>query len=75
METKPNPAAVTPRDVLRSLPSIPDRAWPLKTETAPETPHLLFWQWLEFAVESGVPEPHAMTLSTVGEHGYPDAAC
>ncbi len=64
---------LTPRSVLRSLPSVPEPAWPINAQSAPETPHLLFWQWLQFAVESGVPEPHAMTLSTGGERGYPDA--
>ena len=65
--------APTPRTLLRSLPSIPGPAWPLRAETAPDLPQDMFWQWLQFAVESGVPEPHAMTLSTVDAEGFPDA--
>lgn len=65
--------APTPRTLLRSLPSIPGPAWPLRADTAAELPQDMFWQWLQFAVESGVPEPHAMTLSTVDAEGFPDA--
>ncbi|MGV3491180.1 MAG: pyridoxine/pyridoxamine 5'-phosphate oxidase [Devosia sp.] len=61
------------RDRLRRLPSIPNRAWPLAADTAPKTPHELFRDWLEFAIDVGVPEPHAMTLSTVDADGAPDA--
>jgi pyridoxamine 5'-phosphate oxidase len=68
----PNPPR-TPRDLLRSLPSVPAPAWPLDAKAAPETPQALFWEWLQFAVESGVPEPHAMTLSTVAADGHADA--
>lgn len=32
----------------------------------------LFLGWLWEAVEAGVPDPHAMTLSTVAEDGGPD---
>ncbi|MFE6892523.1 pyridoxal 5'-phosphate synthase [Streptomyces sp. NPDC057694] len=39
----------------------------------PETPHELFADWLLGAVEAGVREPHAMTLSTAGEDGNPQA--
>ena len=73
MDTTVNSPPTTPRGILRQLPSIPDPAWPLSAEAAPGTPQALFWQWLQFAVESGVPEPHAMTLSTVGADGAPDA--
>jgi pyridoxamine 5'-phosphate oxidase len=65
--------APTRRALLRSLPSIPGPAWPLRAETAPELPQDMFWQWLQFAVENGVREPHAMTLSTVDTDGFPDA--
>ncbi|NUS73922.1 MAG: pyridoxal 5'-phosphate synthase [Corynebacteriales bacterium] len=40
---------------------------------APAEPAELFLDWLKLAVEAGVPEPHAMTLSTLGEDGRPDA--
>ncbi|MEU1055468.1 pyridoxal 5'-phosphate synthase [Streptomyces sp. NPDC005876] len=40
---------------------------------APADPVGLFLDWLRAAVDAGVPDPHAMTLSTVGEDGCPDA--
>ncbi|MEV7283315.1 pyridoxal 5'-phosphate synthase [Streptomyces sp. NPDC093252] len=41
--------------------------------SAPADPVALFLDWLRAAVAAGVPDPHAMTLSTVGEDGLPDA--
>ncbi|MEJ8632965.1 pyridoxal 5'-phosphate synthase [Streptomyces sp. NPDC006475] len=40
---------------------------------APGEPVELFLWWLAEAVEAGVPEPHAMTLSTVDALGEPNA--
>ncbi len=40
---------------------------------APDEPAELFLEWLRAAVAAGVPDPHAMTISTVGEDGGPDA--
>lgn len=40
---------------------------------APEKPIDLFIDWFESAVSAGALEPHAMTLSTVGRDGVPDA--
>ncbi|KAJ5935786.1 pyridoxamine 5'-phosphate oxidase [Penicillium verhagenii] len=45
----------------------------LNFDTFPETPHDAFKQWFHEATDAGVREPHAMTLSTVDENGYPDA--
>ncbi|KAJ5893107.1 pyridoxamine 5'-phosphate oxidase [Penicillium tannophilum] len=45
----------------------------LDFDTFPETPHDAFKLWFHEAVSAGVKEPHAMTLSTVDESGYPDA--
>ncbi|WP_306327502.1 pyridoxine/pyridoxamine 5'-phosphate oxidase [Streptomyces venezuelae] len=45
----------------------------LDPEQAPAEPSALFLAWLTEAVEAGVPDPHAMTLSTVDEAGDPDA--
>lgn len=42
-------------------------------DTFPATPHDAFKQWFHEAVEAGVKEPHAMTLSTVDQEGCPDA--
>jgi len=39
----------------------------------PDTPVELFTEWLPAAVEAGVREPHAMTLSTAGADGNPSA--
>ncbi|GGY54567.1 pyridoxine/pyridoxamine 5'-phosphate oxidase [Streptomyces omiyaensis] len=41
--------------------------------SAPAEPAALFLEWLTEAVDAGVPDPHAMTLSTVDEAGDPDA--
>ncbi|GAA2262294.1 pyridoxal 5'-phosphate synthase [Streptomyces amakusaensis] len=41
--------------------------------TAPADPVGLFLDWLREAVAAGVPDAHAMTLSTVAEDGGPDA--
>ncbi|MFI8961940.1 pyridoxal 5'-phosphate synthase [Streptomyces sp. NPDC053493] len=43
------------------------------TDRVPAEPTELFLDWLAGAVEAGVPDPHAMTLSTVDESGDPDA--
>ena len=63
----------TLRDRLRSTPSIvgkPPRFDPL---TAPDEPQELFVDWLDTALAAEVPEPHALTLSTVDREGRPDA--
>lgn len=39
----------------------------------PADPHELFADWLLGAVSAGLREPHAMTLSTIGEDGHPAA--
>jgi pyridoxamine 5'-phosphate oxidase len=41
--------------------------------SAPAHPAELFLQWLEEAIEAGVREPHAMTLSTVDADGRPSS--
>lgn len=43
------------------------------TAALPSEPTELFGQWLGEAVDHGVPEPHAMTLSTCDADGHPDA--
>ncbi|KAH7265615.1 uncharacterized protein BKA55DRAFT_503310 [Fusarium redolens] len=59
---------------LRALPVLEGASYP-KTEFAsfPETPHQAFDTWLDEAITANVPEPHAVTLSTVDEQGHPDA--
>jgi pyridoxamine 5'-phosphate oxidase len=43
------------------------------TESLPDDPAELFESWLREAVEEGVPERHAMTLSPSDPTGAPDA--
>ncbi|MFD4373838.1 pyridoxal 5'-phosphate synthase [Streptomyces sp. NPDC058486] len=65
-----------PSDVRGWLRGIEVFARPLPVfdaERAPAEPTALFLEWLTDAVEAGVPDPHAMTLSTVDEAGDPDA--
>jgi pyridoxamine 5'-phosphate oxidase len=64
---------VTVRDLLRGLPVF-DRPLPaFDTESVPSEPSALFLLWLHEALDAGVSEPHAMTLSTVDDEGRPDA--
>lgn len=39
----------------------------------PDDPADLFLNWIQDAVQRGVPEPHAATLATVDAGGVPDA--
>lgn len=55
------------------LPSIVGRAPDFSVASAPPAPRPLFVEWLHHAIDAGLPEPHAATLSTIGEDGLPDA--
>ena len=59
------------RDYLRSLTVFDGELPTLDSDAAPEQPETLFVQWLTAAVQAGVREPHAMTLSTLGVDGIP----
>lgn len=61
------------KELLRSLPSLPGPYVPFDTARAPAQPEPLFAQWLQAAIDAGIREPHAMTLSTVDGDGCPDA--
>ena len=61
------------RELLRSLPSLPGPYQPFDPAQAPGQPEPLFAQWLQAAIDAGIREPHAMTLSTVDAEGCPDA--
>ncbi|WP_235852801.1 pyridoxine/pyridoxamine 5'-phosphate oxidase [Mycobacterium interjectum] len=61
------------REFLRSLPVFAGPTLEFDTGALPDEPVELFQQWLREAVDEGVPEPHAMTLSTSDETGAPDA--
>jgi pyridoxamine 5'-phosphate oxidase len=39
----------------------------------PPTPQELFLEWFRSAENAGIPEPHAMTVSTVAADGIPDS--
>ena len=57
---------------IRALPAL-GGATPAPADTLPVSPTALFLDWIEQAVEAGVPEPHAAALSTVDADGNPDA--
>lgn len=46
---------------------------PFEPDDAPADPLDLFADWLADAVQAGVPDPNAMTLSTIDDAGVPDA--
>lgn len=64
---------VSVRDWLRSLEVFAGPPADFDPTGAPADPVQLFLDWLREAVAAGVPEAHAMTLSTVGADGGPDA--
>ncbi|TWF43999.1 pyridoxine/pyridoxamine 5'-phosphate oxidase [Neorhizobium alkalisoli] len=61
------------KEELRKLPSLPGPLPVFDTEVLPDDPNELFVSWLRDAIDSGIREPHAMVVSTVGEDGAPDA--
>jgi pyridoxamine 5'-phosphate oxidase len=60
-------------ELLRALPVLSGTVAEPGFDTAPNRPEGLFTDWLRSAIAAGEPEPHAMTLSTCGEGGLPDA--
>jgi len=61
------------KDRLRLIPSLKAPLPDIDLSIFPATPHEAFAFWLDDALAAGVREPHAMTLSTTDEHGWPDA--
>lgn len=61
------------RSVLRALPVLSGSAPTFDPDRTPSDPMSLFVEWFGIAVDAGVPEPHAMSLSTVDGSGRPDA--
>jgi pyridoxamine 5'-phosphate oxidase len=59
------------RSYLRTLPVLAGASPDSDVGAVPADPVSLFVTWLRQAVAAGVPEPHAMTLSTVDAHGMP----
>jgi pyridoxamine 5'-phosphate oxidase len=64
---------VTSAAALRALPSLAGPLPAFDPSEAPADPDVLFERWLAEAIEAGVTEPHAMTLSTVDPSGRPAA--
>ncbi|MEV5070013.1 pyridoxamine 5'-phosphate oxidase family protein [Microbacterium sp. LMI12-1-1.1] len=58
---------------LRAIPSLTGSAPGLDTAALRADPAAQFVDWLDDAVLADVPEPLAMTLSTIGADGMPDA--
>jgi pyridoxamine 5'-phosphate oxidase len=58
---------------LRELKVFEGRLAQFDSSSAPAHPAELFLQWLEEAIEAGVREPHAMTLSTVDADARPSS--
>ena len=61
------------KDMLRALKVLQGPFLPFDVEDVPEEPVELFLRWLDIAIASGIPEPHAMTLSTADADDMPDA--
>ncbi|TCR91951.1 pyridoxal 5'-phosphate synthase [Rhizobium sp. BK376] len=61
------------KDELRALKSLAGSFPSFNADATPDNPKDLFSAWLREAIEAGIREPHAMTLSTVDETGSPDA--
>jgi pyridoxamine 5'-phosphate oxidase len=61
------------REILRSLPVLVAEPAAFDPDSVPDEPTELFTAWLLAAIEAGVPEAHAMTLSTCDGDGRPDA--
>ena len=63
----------TVRELLRSILVVTGSLPRFDAEAAPEDPVPLFAGWLATAIDGQVPEPHAMTLSTVDQEGRPSS--
>lgn len=61
------------RELLRSLPVFAGVIGDFDLDDLPGDPAELFRRWLQDAIDDGVIEPHAMTLSTIDAAGWPDA--
>jgi pyridoxamine 5'-phosphate oxidase len=61
------------RPLLRRLPALAGPFPPFDPSDLPDRPDELFVRWLREAVDAGVLEPHAMTVSTTSAAGRPSA--
>lgn len=69
MSTPPNEMSTW----LRGLPALTGTVPSGDASRSPDSPLELFRDWLDVAVDAGVPEPHVATLATVDADGLPDA--
>lgn len=58
---------------LRRIPALAGDLPSFDLDELPDDPMSLFVQWLEDAIATGVPEPHAMTVATLAPDGRPSA--
>ena len=61
------------RDTLRALPVFDGDLPGFNTDAAPASPIALLEEWLSYAIDSKVSQPHVMTLATAGTDGAPTA--
>ncbi len=61
------------RDRLRALTVFSGQVPTFDTDAAPADPSELLTEWLGFALDAGVSQPHAMTIATVSAEGEPSA--
>ncbi len=60
-------------ETLQALPHMIGTAPDLDLDALPDSPLELFVEWFRLALDAGVPEAKAVTLSTVDANGLPDA--
>lgn len=61
------------RQLLRGLPDFPDELPDFDPASAPADPAELFRQWLQEALDAGVPQPNACSLATADGLGRPSS--
>ncbi|MCQ8773891.1 pyridoxine/pyridoxamine 5'-phosphate oxidase [Streptomyces telluris] len=61
------------REMLRQLDVFAGDLPDFDPAAAPGDPTALFVEWLRAAIDAGIPEPHAMTVSTTAADGGPSA--
>lgn len=61
------------REILRETPAVTGTAPAFDPDRLPDDPTRLLLDWLLDAIAADVPEPHAVTLSTVDAQGAPDS--
>ena len=61
------------RELLRECKTLVGPFPEFHPQDTPKYPVDLFIEWLQNAIQNGVPEPHAMILATADCNGYPDS--